>query len=309
MSRFDEIEIFASVVEAGNITRAAKKRGLSKSRVSEMVMTLEARLGVRLLDRNTRRVSPTEEGAMFYERCRRAIDEVDSGEAEMLARQDVPSGHLRIGSPEGFADRHLVPALAQFLQLYPCMTAELVEDQRSVSLIEQGLDMTVRVVREPDPALIVRRLATSRILICASPALLLQHGIPDTPEAAADLPTIGFSSLSWAREWSLVRGSDARTVAVRPLVLCNSTVTLRKAAIAGLGVTAIPQWAVSEELESGRLVRVLQEWKLPESGIFAVYPSNRLITAKVRRFVDILAPLLRRSLEEQLGKTASLDPK
>lgn len=296
MSRFDEIEIFVRVVEAGTITGAAGRLGLSKSRVSEVVMALEARLGVRLLDRTTRRVAPTEEGAIYYERCRRAIDEAERGEAELLARQEAPTGHLRIGAPEGFADRYLVPALAGFLARHPRMTAEIVEDLRQVNLIEQRLDMTVRVVREPEPGLIVRRLGTSRMTICAAPALLARHGWPDSPEAAAALPTVGFSALYWAREWPFRRGDEARTVAIRPVLLCNNTVTLREAALAGLGLTAIPQWAVAEELAQGRLAPVLTDWALPESGIYAVYPSNRLVTAKVRRFVELLAPLLRRKL-------------
>lgn len=296
MARFDEIEIFATVVEAGTITGAAERLRLSKSRVSEAVMALEARLGVRLLDRTTRRVSPTEAGRIFFERCRRALHEARAGVAEVMARQDVPVGHLRIGAPEGFAERYVVPALADFLDTNPQITVEVVEDVQMTGLVENRLDLSIRVVREPDGAMIVRRLGKSPVIACASPRFAELHGLPDCAEDVARFPIIGFSPLFWSREWRFLRGDDVQSVPISAVLRVNSTAALRSALLASIGMAALPIWAVADEIADGRLVRVLAGETLPESGIYAVYPSNRLITTKVRRFVDHLAPVLHQRL-------------
>jgi DNA-binding transcriptional LysR family regulator len=296
MARFDEIEIFATVVEAGTITSAADRLRLSKSRVSEAVMELEARLGARLLDRTTRRISPTEAGTIFYARCRRALDEAQAGMAEVMARQEAPMGHLRIGAPEGFADRYVIPALAGFLEANPQITVEVVEDVHMTGLVENRLDLSIRVVRDPDGAMIVRRLASSPVIACASARFIERHGQPERAEDVARFPIIGFSPLFWSREWRVQRGAEICTFPVSPVISVNSTAALRSALLADIGLSALPIWAVAEEIASGRLIRVMPDEVLPESGIFAVYPSNRLITTKVRHFVDHLAPVLRRRL-------------
>ncbi|WP_209427958.1 LysR family transcriptional regulator [Pararhodobacter sp. SW119] len=297
MARFDEIEIFAAVVECGTITGAAERLRLSKSRVSEAVMGLEARLGARLLDRTTRRVTPTEAGGIFYERCRRALDEAQAGVAEVMARQDVPVGHLRIGAPEGFADRYVVPALSGFLAAHPQITVEVIEDVRVIGLVENRLDLSIRVVREPEGAMIVRRLGGSQVVVCASPAFVARNGEPECGEDVARFPIVGFAPLFWAREWRFRRGDGFTSVPVAPVLQVNSTAALRAAVLADIGMCALPVWAVTDELASGRVVRLLSGEVLPESGIYAVYPSNRLVTTKVRRFVDYLAPVLRQRFD------------
>ncbi|MFW5680743.1 MAG: LysR family transcriptional regulator [Pseudomonadota bacterium] len=297
MARFDEIEIFATVVEAGTITAAADRLCLSKSRVSEAVMALEARLGARLLDRTTRRISPTEAGTIFYERCRRALDEAQAGVAEVMARQETPVGHLRIGAPEGFADRYVIPALAGFLEANPQITVEVVEDVQMTGLVENRLDLSIRVVRDPDGAMIVRRLGASPVIACASPRFAERHGLPERAEDVPRFPIVGFKPLFWSREWRVQRGEEVLAVPVSPVVSVNSTAALRSAILADIGIGALPIWAVADEIAAGRLVRVLPGEVFPESGIYAVYPSNRLVTTKVRRFVDHLAPVLRKRLQ------------
>jgi len=297
MALFDAIEIYARVVEAGNITRAAEQLGLSKSRVSECVISLEKRLGVRLLDRTTRHVSPTEAGTIFYQRCARALEEAHTGITEVMAHQEAPVGHLRIGAPEAFADRFVTPALTSFLAENPEVTAEIIEDMRVVNLVEQRLDLSIRIVREPEPATIVRQLGLSQVLICASADYLAKAGVPQHPHDIASHKCVGFSALYWAREWPFL-APEKITVPLTPVLVSNSTSSLRAAAVSGMGLAALPRWAIARELADGDLVQVLADWTLPESGIFAVYPSNRLVTAKVRRFVDHLAPILRRSLQE-----------
>jgi DNA-binding transcriptional LysR family regulator len=306
MAQFDEIEIFTRVVETGNITRAAQHMGLSKSRVSECVIGLETRLGVRLLDRSTRRVSPTEAGAIFYNRCARALEELQAGIAEVTARQDAPVGHLRIGAPDVFASRYIAPALAGFLRDHPQVTAEIVEDIRLSNLIEQRLDLSIRIVRKPEDTAIVRWLGQSEVLVCAAPSYLARRGAPSHPSELGEQDCVGFASLSWSREW-VFETPEKLSVPLRPVLVCNGTASLRSAAVSGIGLTAIPRWAIAEELRSGQLVPVLQGWSLVRSGIYAVYPSNRLITTKVRRFVDHLAPILRRELGNPPGPCEERD--
>lgn len=292
MALFDEIEVFARVVECGGITSAAERLKLSKSRVSECVRALEARLGERLLERSTRRVAPTEAGAIFYGRCVRALDEAQAGVAEILARRDEPAGHLRIGSPDLFAELYLVPALAGFLAQHPKVTAEIVEDARVTNLVAERLDLTIRIVREPDEAAIVRQLGTSEVVLCAAPALLAARGAPAHPSEIGAWPCIGFAFANWWREWRFEE-PEPLVIPVKPLMSCNATSALKAAALAGIGLVPIPRWAIAAELAAGRLVSVFPGWRLLRSGIYAVYPSNRLVTTKVRRFVEHLAPLLR----------------
>jgi DNA-binding transcriptional LysR family regulator len=212
-----------------------------------------------------------------------------------MARQDEPMGHLRIGAPDGFADRYVAPALATFLAAYPSVTAEIVEDIRFANLVEQRLDLTIRIVREPDDAAIVRRLGTSEVVICAAPELIERRGAPTHPTEIGNWPCVGFAMANWWREWRF-EAPEALSIPIKPCFISNGTGSLRAAGVAGIGLTAIPRWAITDELAAGLLEVVLPDWKLMESGIYAVYPSNRLVTTKVRRFVDHLAPIIRRKL-------------
>lgn len=234
--------------------------------MSKAVTALEARLGARLLDRTTRRVSPTEAGQIFYERCRRALDEAQAGVAEVMARQETPVGHLRIGAPEGFAERCVIPALAGFLEANPQITVEVVESVEMTGPVENRLDLSIRVVREPDGSLIVRRLGTSPVIACASPRFVERQGTPERAEDIARFPVIGFSPLFWSREWRVRRGEDMLSIPVSPILSVNSAAALRAALLSDIGITALPIWAIADEIARGRLIRVLGHETLPESG-------------------------------------------
>jgi DNA-binding transcriptional LysR family regulator len=289
MRAFLGIEAFIRVVETGSITAAAERLQTAKSSVSETVRALEERLGVRLLDRSTRRVQPTEAGRAFYLRCRRLLQEEEAARLEVQAWQQAPSGRLRIAAPECFVSRHLMPGLPAFLSAHPAIEIEFVEAATSVKLVENGFDLAVRVTEAPAPGLVVRRLATSRVLIVASPGYLAQQGLPAVPQDVARHRCIGFSPLPWRESWRL--GNEV--VAVRPVLLTDNAESLRAAALAGIGLAALPDWAVADALASGQLQRVLPDCETPVSGIFAVYPTNRLMAPKVRAFVDHVAIMLR----------------
>lgn len=293
MNPFDGMAAFARVVEAGSFTRAAEELGLTKSSVSDAVRRLEERLGVRLLDRTTRRVSPTQAGQAFYLRSRRALEEAEAARAEAQALHGEPVGRLRVAAPEAFSRMHLAPAMPPLLAANPGLQIEVVEGTQFVDLVEAGFDLAIRITEHPADNLVVRRLGSSRVLTAASPAYVAERGAPQRPEDIAVHRVIGFSPLFWSREWRL-EGADGRVVApFKPALLSNSTETIRAAALAGVGLVAAPDWLLAGDLASGALVRVLPEWRTPESGIFAVYPSNRLMAAKVKVFVDHVARRLR----------------
>jgi DNA-binding transcriptional LysR family regulator len=293
MHQFDGMEIFAAVVEAGGFSAAARKLELAKSTVSASVADLEARLGARLLDRTTRRLSPTEAGRLYYARCKRALEEAELGRSEVRAAQAEPAGRLRVASPGLFTALHLVPAATRFLVENPRLEIEFVESPGAARLVEEGLDLAIRVSPEPEPNLIVRRLASSSVVIVASQGYLKEHGTPRHPADAAAHRTLGFSPLFWGREWRFEGPKGIETFPIRPALLTNSAETLRTAAVAGAGLTALPIWGVADLLKTGELVRVLEDWRTPQSGIYAVFPSNRLMAAKVRLFVERVARALK----------------
>lgn len=283
MESFAGMETFARVVETGSFTAAAARLQTAKSSVSDSVRALEERLGVRLLERTTRRVRTTEAGRLFYARCRRLLDEAEAAKAEARAFQAAPTGRLRIAAPESFAERYIVPGLAAFIAKFPSVVIDLVSGARHVRLVEDEFDLAIRVAETPEPTLVARRIGTSRVIIVASPSYLSARGTPKAPE---DLPRhrcVGVAApLPWHDKWRI--GADA--VAIQPALIANTAEGLRAAALSGAGLVPLPDWAVADALAGGRLTRVLPEFETPSSGIFAVYPTNRLLTPVVRLFVE-----------------------
>ncbi|WP_422000509.1 LysR substrate-binding domain-containing protein [Reyranella sp.] len=289
MDSFAGIEAFAAVVERGSFTAAAAALQTAKSSVSETVRGLEERLGVRLLERTTRRVRPTEAGTAFYRHCRRLLDDLAGARREAESTRRQPAGRLRVGAPDGFADRYIVPGLGGFLAAYPTLEIELVEAAAAADLVEQGLDLAIRVVERPEPKLVVRRIASSTVIIVATPGYLAAAGTPETPRDILRHPLVGFAPLAWRDTWRI----GTETIAVKPRLLINTSASLRAAALAGLGLVAVPDWLVADALVAGQLTRVLADQAMPRGGIYAVYPTNRLLASRVRLFVDHIARDLR----------------
>ena len=282
MEAFTGIEAFARVVETGSFTAAAQALQSAKSSVSETVRALEERMGVRLLDRTTRRVRPTEAGTAFYRHCRRLLDDLALARSEAQATQKEPAGRLRIAAPDGFAERFIVPGLPGFLAAFPTIEVELIAGSTALRLVEEGIDLAIRIVERPEPNLVVRRIATSRVIIVAAPGYLAQHGMPRKPRDILGHRLIGFAPLPWRDTWRI----GAESMSVAPRLLVNSSEALRAAALAGLGLAAVPEWLVADALAAGLLARVLAGHEMPSGGIYAVYPTNRLLTPKIRAFVD-----------------------
>lgn len=292
MSLFDGMEVFVRVVEAGSFTAAAAGLGLTKSSVSDSVRRLESGLGVRLLNRTTRRLAPTEAGQAFYARCRRAVAEAAAARTEARALQADPAGKLRVASPEGFS-RVLAPVLERMMEESPGLEVELIGGAGAVDLVEARIDLAIRVTAQPAENLIVRRIGTSRVVIVASPAYLERRRAPATPSELDGHRLIGFSPLHWGHEWRFEGPAGPVAAPIRPSLATNMSDSLREAALASVGIAALPEWLAAQELASGALQRVLRDYPTPESGIYAVYPSNRLMAGKVRRFAEETALELR----------------
>jgi DNA-binding transcriptional LysR family regulator len=286
----DSMALFARVVEAGGFSAAARELGLSKGSVSKRVARLEDRLGVRLLNRTTRRLSLSEAGEAFYSGCRRMVSEAEAAERAVTHLASAPRGTLRVNAPMSFGQQHLAPALTAFLERYPELAVDLALDDREVNLVQDGFDVGVRIMALRDSSLIARRLAPSRALICAAPAYLAAHGAPARPEDLTRHACLLYSYQSDPGVWTL-RGADGeRRVRVNGRLRANNGEALREAAIAGFGFVLMPSFIVGPEVRQGRLAPVLRDWTAGDPvGIHAIYPAGRNLSPKVRVFVDFLA--------------------
>jgi len=289
MDPLDGIAAFACVVDSGSFSAAARRLKVSKSAVSANVQRLEERLGVRLLHRTTRRLAVTEAGAAYYRHCARILTEAEAAEQAAGALQREPRGTLRISAPNSFGWMHVAPAIPAFLERYPEIGVDISLSAAHVNLVDERLDLAIRIGVLQDSPLVVRKLAPSRLVLCAAPAYLKAHGTPRTPAELARHNCLCTSTLPWGDEWRLSGERGEVRVAVRGSVRSNSAEMLRAAALDALGIAVLPSWAVGEQLRNGALRRVLEAWEPPKSTIYAVYPGNRLMSMKVRAFVDHLA--------------------
>lgn len=281
---------FAEVVRTGSFTVAAKRLGLSKATVSKQVMLLESTLGVRLLHRTTRKLSPTAEGQALATRCQRMTEELEAAKAEVLLLRRKPRGRLRVSLPMTFGLMQVVPAMPEFLERYPEIDLDIQLDDRVVDLVEHGFDVCIRIAQMPDSSLVARKLASSRRVICATPAYLNRHGTPHRPEDLRQHRCVQYTYLASGTAWKL-RGPDGKETLVEtsgPLQ-ANSSLALKTAVLGHAGIGQFPLFAVAEELRGGQLVEVLDDHPLPDLSIWAVHAPGRTITPKIRAWVDFLA--------------------
>ncbi|CUW38183.1 Transcriptional regulator(Winged helix-turn-helix transcription repressor DNA-binding,6-286) [Magnetospirillum sp. XM-1] len=287
--RFETIVAFVRVAETGSFSEAARRLGLSKSMISRQVSALEADLGVRLLHRTTRSLSPTEAGRAYLERCQRILADLDEANLLVSHLQAVPRGRLRVSAPLSFGIGHLSACLPGFLERYPEIELEMGFTDRHVDLVEEGWDVAVRIGRLADSSLIVRRLAPVRRLAAASPAYLERRGAPTRPEelAAHDCLTHGNAVHS---EWRFV-GDDGKPlqVEVGGRFHADNGDVLRDMALAGMGIVLLPSFFLGDDIRAGTLVPLLERYVPLDSSLNAVYPHGRHLSPKVRAFVDHLA--------------------
>ncbi|MEE8271095.1 MAG: LysR family transcriptional regulator, partial [Alphaproteobacteria bacterium] len=246
--------IFARVVEANSFTVAARRLGLSKSAVSKQIARLEDRLGARLLNRTTRRISPTEVGAAFYERCARVAAEVEEAELAVTRLQAEPRGVLRVNAPMSFGMAHLAPAIAAFMERYPDVRIDLTLNDRVVDLIDEGFDVAVRIGHLADSSLVARRLAPSRLVLCAAPSYVERRGAPATPDDLVNHDCMVYSIVATGEQWTFVgRDGAHHTVRVAARLRVNNGDEMRDIAAAGLGLTILPTFIAADHITNGRL--------------------------------------------------------
>lgn len=289
MDRLDDMMAFIKVVDTRSFTGAADRLGLSKSVVSRRIAELENRLGARLLNRTTRKLSLTEVGQAFYERCSRILADLEEAERAAADLHAAPRGRLRVNAPVSFGLLHLAPAVAAFLERYPEIDIDIDLNDRYVDLVEEGYDVAVRIGRLRDSSLIAKRLAPSRAVVCASPGYLDRYGTPVAPEDLTRHNCLIYTNVPTAEQWVFRVDGESRSVRVTGNLRTSNGDMLRAAALAGVGIVVLPTFLCGDALSEGSLRCLLPDHFALGSSIFAVYPQNRHLSPKVRAVVDFLA--------------------
>jgi len=290
MDKLDAMNAFAKVVTHGSYAEAARALGLTRSAISKAVMELEQLLGARLLDRTTRRVSPTEAGRSYYERCLEILAQVEETELQVSRLHDEPKGVLKINAPMSFGMLYLGDAVATFMADYPDLRIELMLTDRFIDPVEEGVDVTIRIADLADSSLIARKLASTRRVVVASPAYIAHHGAPKTPDDLARHRWLSYGATTTLQRWTYTREDGAvASIPLRATLCSNNGNVLRAAALAGEGITELPTFLVGCDIAEGRLQVLLEDNPRDAFGIYALYTPNRYLAAKTRVLIDFLA--------------------
>jgi len=289
MDRLRSMQIFVEVTRAAGFSAAATRLGLSRAQVSKSVMQLEQHLGTRLFNRTTRRISLTDVGNAYLERCIDILQEIEETEAVAAAQTREPRGRLTMSAPTSFGILHLQQALPAYLRQHPQVQVSLNLADRFIDVVDEGFDLVIRIAALEDSTLIARQLAPCQRLLCAAPAYLEQHGIPQVPQDLALHHCLVYSNELKPDSWRLQGPGGIESVRVNGPVCADNGDILRASAVAGLGITLLPTFIVGADLQAGRLQQVLADYRPPTISIYAVYPSRRYLSARVRSFVDFLA--------------------
>lgn len=294
MDRIQSMEVFVKVAQTGSLSAAASQLGVSKSSVSKHISALEERLGVLLLNRTTRRLSLTELGLAYREHAQRILADIEETELGIQEHTIEPKGKLKVNAPMSFGILHIAPILPSFMLLHPRIEVELTLDDRRVDLIDEGYDLAIRIGKLDDSNLIARRLASVHFVCAASDRYLARHRPIGQPEDLASHNCLRYNMSRQLGEWRFARGAESRAVKVAGSLVANNGDALREAAISGLGIIYLPAFIIGADLQSGRLRQLMPEWDTPLIDINAVFPEQRRLQPKLRRFVDFMAEALRR---------------
>lgn len=289
MDKLRRMALFARVVETGAMSAAARELGMSTSAVSQQIRQLEAETGVVLLHRSTRKLTLSEAGAAFYEGCAAMVKAAQSAEQRLAELRDAAVGELRIAAPVGFAGTHLAGALGPLLQHHPELRLRLFIEDRRIDLIEERIDLAIRIGTLADSSLVARELATWEMVLCAAPSYLARSGLPKTPEALLTHEWLVLTVLETPNQLELTgpRGENFRA-RIEARVASTNSRSLREMALAGAGIARQPLPDVEAELKSGKLIRLLPEWRVPAIGVYAVTPQRDAQPAKVRHAIEAL---------------------
>jgi DNA-binding transcriptional LysR family regulator len=288
MDRLDCDRMFVAVMETGSFAAAAERLGTSSGQASKLVSRLEAELGVRLLNRTTRAVAPTEAGQSYHDRLRPLLEEFDSLDLAIRNISQAPRGRLRLTAPLTFGALELTPALNAFAARFPDIELDVSFSDRVANLVDEGFDMAVRIGRPPDSSLISRRLCTVRIVVVAAPAYLDRNGEPASPDDLAGQECIIDTNFRDPGRWSFDDAGTQRTVPVSGRIRYSNAEACLRAAEDGLGLACVPAFVAGEAIRSGRVRRLLTAYETEPFGVHALYPHSRHLAAKVRVLVDFL---------------------
>ena len=288
MDRLDAMQAFVAVADLQGFAPAARKLGLSPSAVTRLIAALEERLGARLLQRTTRQVALTDIGARYLERVRRILCDVEEAEAAAEGERSRPSGRLVVSAPVGFGRLHVSPVMSAYLKRYPEVSAELLLSDQIINLVEDGVDLAVRIGHLADSTLVARHVGEMRRIVVASPAYLKARGEPKTPASIAAHDTIQFGALTAAPDWRFVEEGREVRVACTPRLATNSADAAIQYAEQGGGLTRVMFYQAAAALKAGRLKILLAKFEQPALPIHLVYPTSRLLSAKVRAFIDLV---------------------
>ncbi|MFM2402705.1 MAG: hypothetical protein RL223_585 [Pseudomonadota bacterium] len=303
MDKLKAMDTFVRIVDAGSLSAAAAGAGQSLTAVVRSLAALEQALGARLLNRTTRRIALTDEGRVYLERCRRILAEVDDADAALSERQQQPSGRLTLTAPVMFGSLHLTPVLAHFLQLHPGLRVDLLLVDRVVDLLEEGLDLALRIGTLPDSSLVARPLGSCRRVLCASPDWLAAHGpAPEHPSALAGCRAVRAGGLDGGGDWLFSRGAGAPVrVAPQTVFSSNQVEAALQACRRGVGCGRFLSYQVRDDLAAGRLLRLLPDWEPEAVAVQWLFPHSRLLSLRVRAFVDWATPRLAERLSERVA--------
>lgn len=288
MDTLTAMRIYCAVVENGSLAAASRALGISPSVVSKQLSGLEDRLGARLLNRTTRRISVTEVGSAYYDRCKRIVADVDEAEVAVSLSHTAPRGLLKVTAPSTFAHRHVTPHLPGFGELYPEVGIELHVNDRIADLVDEGFDLAIRIAQLKDSSLIARRLAPNYRSIVATPAYLKQRGIPESPDDLLRHDLITGTVGSTINDWHFVIDGEEQVIRTQGKIAINNGDAILSAVLSGGGLAMLASFMTGEFVQSGRLLPVLEEFVREDVPIHAVYPSTRHLSPKVRAFVDFL---------------------
>ena len=282
------MQAFLAVADLEGFAPAARKLGLSPSGVTRLIASLEERLGARLLQRTTRSVALTDAGARYLARVRRILSDVEEAEASIQDERTRPSGRLVVSAPIGFGRLHVSPVMSEYLRRHAEVSGELRLSDLMINLVEEGVDLAVRIGHLADSSLVARHVGEMRRIVVASPAYLKVHGEPRTPEAIGSHQTIQFGGTTPAPDWRFIRNNAEIRIAPAPRLTTNSADAAIQYAVQGGGLTRVLAYQAADAIRRGRLKVVLAKFEQPPLPIHIVYPTSRLLSAKVRSFIDLV---------------------
>lgn len=283
---FDGVAVFVGVINAGSFTAAARTLGHSTSYVSKKITRLEKRLGSRLLNRSTRTISLTDAGRAYYERCSQIVIDAENAERSINQLQEKPSGLLRINAPGSFGSKYLLDVLSQFMHRYPEVKLEVEFNDRLIDVVAEGYDVVIRVGEIKDSNLVARKFTSSRAVVVASPDYIKRKGCPKQAEDLALHDCIAYSLLPTPTQWDFYKNGVRSSVTVDPRAMCNSAEIEVAMVVQGIGITRLPLFTCEQEVVSGELQIILEDYDEIKFDVYAVYPHRQYLTAKVRAFVD-----------------------